>query len=292
MERWKRYCTELYGSPDQPTAVDAAQSDLVQQEPDILQSEVECAIASLKDGKSPGKDGISAELLKSLSSNGVRQLLHICNSIWKTGIWPVDWTESMFVPLHKKGSTRDCNNYRTLALIPHVSKILLYIINHRLKHFLQRQIPEEQAGFVLGKGTREQILNVRQIIEKSREFNSPVLLCFIDYTKAFDCVQWDKLWEVLSEMGTPRHLIDLVRNLYMNNRSFVKLDTECSNVFCVRKGVRQGCILSPLLFNIYGEHIIRKALEDWDKGFAVGGSVSVICDMLMTRFSLLLLLLT
>lgn len=162
-------------------------------------------------------------------------------------------------------------------MISHASKILLNIIKHRLHSYLDRQIPEEQAGFVKGKGTREQILNIRQIIEKSREFNSPVVLCFIDYSKAFDCVRWDMLWNVLGEMGVPAHLIQLIRNLYVNNRSFVRIDTDCSDVFATKKGVRQGCILSPVLFNIYGEYIMRKTIEGWEGGFPIGGKR--ICNL-------------
>ncbi|XP_049886587.1 uncharacterized protein LOC126381094 [Pectinophora gossypiella] len=139
------------------------------------------------------------------------------------------------------------------------------------KDAITAEIPEEQAGFVRGKGTREQILNVRQVIEKSREFNSPVVLCFIDYTKAFDCVQWDKLWSVLLEMGAPEHLVALIQSLYTGNRSFIRIGTECSNMFQTKKGVRQGCILSTALFNIYGEYIIRKTIENWEKGFPIGG---------------------
>ncbi|XP_011685474.1 PREDICTED: uncharacterized protein LOC105448526 [Wasmannia auropunctata] len=131
--------------------------------------------------------------------------------------------------------------------------------------------PEEQARFVKGKGTREQILNVCQIIEKSREFNKPVVLCFVDYAKVFDCVSWEKLWKVLKEMGVPEHLISLIRNLYLDNGAYVKIDSRCSNVFKTRRGVRQGCILSPMLFNSYGEYIIRKTIEDWEGGFVVGG---------------------
>lgn len=232
---------------------------------------------TLKPGKSPGKDGVPAELIKNCGDEGIAMLTNICNAIWNTGQWPEEWTESVFIPLHKKVSTTECSNYRTIALISHASKVLLNIINHRLHHYLDRQIPEEQAGFVKGKGTREQVLNVRQIIEKSREFNISVVLCFIDYSKAFDCVRWDKLWTVLGEMGVPEHLVRLIRNLYVNNRSFVRIDTDWSDVFVTKKGVRQGCILSPVLFNIYGEYIIRKTVENWEGGFPIGGKR--ICNL-------------
>lgn len=94
---------------------------------------------------------------------------------------------------------------------------MLQVIHERLKSYLLPEIPQEQAGFVPGRGTREQILNVRQIIEKSREYNTKIYICFIDYSKAFDCVQWERMWQYLSEVGTPSHLITLIKNLYENN---------------------------------------------------------------------------
>ncbi|XP_011684288.1 PREDICTED: uncharacterized protein LOC105447781 [Wasmannia auropunctata] len=105
-----------------------------------------------------------------------------------------------------------------------------------IKNFLNHQIPEEQVGFVKDKGTREQILNVRQIIEKSREFNKPVVLCFVDYVKAFDCVSWEKLRKVVKEMGVSEHLISLIRILYLDNGAYVKIDSRYANVFKTRRG--------------------------------------------------------
>lgn len=195
----------------------------------------------------------------------------MCNKVWDTGVWPEDWCESVFVPLHKKGPTTRCENYRTISLISHASKILLQIILARLRPFLDRQIPQEQAGFVKGKGAREQILNIRQMIEKSREFQIPMVVCFLDYHKAFDCVNWRHLWNILAEMGTPGHLVILIKNLYESNSARIRLDNLYSTSFKVERGVRQGCILSPALFNIYGEYIMRKALEDWNGGIVIAG---------------------
>lgn len=138
-------------------------------------------------------------------------------------------------------------------------------------HYLQPQIPNEQAGFIRGRGTRDHIVNVRLMIEKAREFNVPMLMCFIDYSKAFDCVQWDSLWSILREMGVPDHLTKLIQNLYMHGESTVRVNNVVSKSFRPEKGVRQGCILSSLLFNIYGEYIMRKSLENWDGGIVVGG---------------------
>jgi hypothetical protein len=269
LERWKDYCMELYQCDDTEQWIE----DNENPEPDILRSEVEEAIRYLKTNKSPGIDNIPAELIKMLGEKAIKAIHDICNMVWKTGIWPRDWVHSTFVPLHKKGSTRKCENYRTVSLISHTSKILLRIINQRLKQYLDTQIPQEQAGFVKGKGTREQILNVRLLIEKSREFRMPLIFCFIDYTKAFDCVKWDHMWGVLIEMGVPRHLVNLIRQLYRENTAAVRVNGLLTSELHTQKGVRQGCILSPILFNIYGEYIMRRALDGWDGGVKVGGRI-------------------
>ncbi|XP_028034121.1 uncharacterized protein LOC114245976 [Bombyx mandarina] len=185
--------------------------------------------------------------------------------------WPKDWVHSSILPLHKKGSVRNCSNYRTIALVSHASKILLHVINSRLKSFLDWQIPQEQAGFVRGRGTREQILNLRLIVEKCYEYNTPVFMCFVDYQNAFDCVKWEKLWETLSETGVPSHLVMLIRNLYESGVGSVSVENATSSKFRFQKGVRQGCVISPILFNIYGEYIMRQTLENWEGGVRIGG---------------------
>ncbi|PZC84789.1 hypothetical protein B5X24_HaOG203779 [Helicoverpa armigera] len=148
---------------------------------------------------------------------------------------------------------------------------MLHIINERLKAYLSREIAPEQAGFVKGKGTREQILIVRQIIEKAREFNKPTYICFVDFSKAFDSVKWPTLWKTLLDMGTPQHLVHLLRGLYEGGTGSVRTDDLFSDTFHPRAGVRQGCIISPLLFNIYTELIMRITLEDWTDGVVIGG---------------------
>lgn len=271
--RWREYCEHLYASSN-PTV----QSDLIptfpegmEREPPILRSEVETALSVLKKNKAPGPDQITAEVLRSLGDLASNALYNIVNNIWQTGVWPKDWTESVILPLHKKGSTKRCDNYRTLALISHASKVLLHILNNRIRNYLDWQIPQEQAGFVKGKGTREQILNVRQLVEKAYEHNTPVIMCFVDYSKAFDCVNWNWLWKVLTEFGVPKHLVYLIKGLYLNNQGKVRVDSVTSDNFHFEQGVRQGCILSPILFNVYGEYIMRRTCEGWKGGVSIGG---------------------
>lgn len=164
---WRTYCTELFQGDLKSDLGDLSE----ELEPSILREEVEQAMRKLRNQKAPGCDGITAEVLKNMGEFGIPIIHSICQKIWTSGIWPKQWCHSIFLPLYKKGSPLDCGNYRMIALIPHASKIMLGILNERLKNFLLRQIPDEQTGFVPGKGTREQILNVRQIIEKTRELN-------------------------------------------------------------------------------------------------------------------------
>ena len=132
---------------------------------------------------------------------------------------------------------------------------MLKILQVRLQQYENHERPDVQAGFRKGRGTRDQIANIRCIIEKSREFKN-IYFCFIDYAKAFDCMDHHKLWKILKEMGTPDHLTCLLRNLYARQEATVRTGNETTDWFQVRKGLYQGCILSPCLFNLYVEYIM------------------------------------
>ena len=114
-------------------------------------------------------------------------------AIWKTQQWPQDWKRSVFIPIPKKGNAKECSNYCTIALISHTSKAMLKILQARLQQYVNRELPDVQAGFRKGRGTRDQIANICWIIEKAKEFQKIIYFCFIDYTKAFDCVDHNKL---------------------------------------------------------------------------------------------------
>ena len=143
----------------------------------------------------------------------------------------------------KKGKAKECSNYRTIALISHTSKVMLKILQARLQQYVNRELPDGQAGFRKGRGTRDQITNIRWIIEKAREFQKNIYFCFIDYAKAFDCVDHYKLWKILKDMGIPDHLTCLLRNLYAGQEATVRTGHGTTDWFQIGKGVRQGCIL-------------------------------------------------
>ena len=138
-------------------------------------------------------DGIPVELFHILKDDAVKVLHSICQQIWKTQQWPQDWKRSVFIPIPKKGNDKECSNYCTIALISHDSKVMVKIIQARLQQYMTHDLPDVQAGFRKGRGTRDQIVNVCWIIEKAREFQKNIYFCFIKCTITFDCVYHNKL---------------------------------------------------------------------------------------------------
>ena len=138
----------------------------------------------------------------------------ICQQIWKTQQWPQDGKRSFFILIPKKGNAKECSNYHTIALISHTSKVMLKILQARLQQNVNHELPDVQVGFRKGRGTRDQIANICWIIEKTRESQKNTYFCFIDSAKTFDCVDHNKLWKILKEIGIPGHLTCLLRNLY------------------------------------------------------------------------------
>ena len=137
---------------------------------------------------------------------------------------------------------------------------MLKILQARLQQYVNRELPDVQAGFRKGRGTRHQIANIRWIKEKAREFQKNICFCFIDYAKPFDCLDHNKLWKILKEMGTPDHLTCLLTNLYAGQEATVRTGHGMADWFQIGKGVCQGSILSPCLFNLYGEYIMRNTV--------------------------------
>ena len=144
----------------------------------------------------------------------MKVLYSICQWIWKTQQWPQDWKKSVFIPIPKKGNAKECSVYCTIALISHVRKVMLKILHARLQQYINCELPDIQARFRKCRGTRNQIANIHWIIEKAREFQKHTYFCFIDYAKAFDCVDHNKLWKILKEMGIPDHLTCLLKFEY------------------------------------------------------------------------------
>ena len=199
--RQQEYTEKLYrkdlNDPDNHDAV------ITHLKTDILECEVKWALGSITTNIASISDGIPVELFQILKHDAVKVLCSICQQILKTQQWPQDCKKPVFIPIPKKDNAKECSNYCTIALISHASKVRLKILQARLQQYVNHELPDVQAGFRKGRGTRDQIVNIRWIIEKAREFQKNIYFCFIDYPKTFD---HNKLWKMLKEMGIPDHL--------------------------------------------------------------------------------------
>ena len=172
----------------------------------------------------------------------------------------------------KKGNAKECSDYHTIAHISSISKLMLKIPQARRQQYVNQELPDLQAGFRKGRRTRDQIANIYWIIKQAREFQKSIYFCFIDYAKSFDCIHYNKLWKILEDMEIPDHLTCLLRNLYAGQEATVRTRHGTMGWFQTGKRVRQGCILSPYLFNLYAECIMRNAqLDDSQAGIKISG---------------------
>ena len=185
---------------------------------------------------------------------------------------PQAWKRSVFIPIPKKGNAKECSNYHTIALISHASKVMLKNLQARLQQYMNHELPDVQGRFRKGRRTRDQIANVCWIIEKAIKLQKNIYFCFTDYAKAFDSMNHNKLWKILKDMGIPDHLTCLLSNLYTGQEATVRTRHGTTDWFQIGKGVHQDCILSPCLFNLYAEYIMRNTgLEEEQAGIKIAG---------------------
>ena len=272
MDRWTEYCSELYNhkAEGDPEVLNTSPATNTESHP-ILREEVEAAVKALKKGKSPGIDNIPAELVQAGGEAMITALHTICNKIWQTGEWPTSWTQSLIITLPKKGNLHLCQNYRTISLICHPSKVMLKIILNRLKPQAETIIAEEQAGFRPGRSTTEQILNLRILCERYKQHQQDLYHVFVDFKKAFDRVWHAALWATMELYNINTNLTRIIESLYNKATSAVYFNGSIGDWFRTTVGVRQGCLLSPTLFNIFLERIMTDALEDHKGTVSIGG---------------------
>ena len=198
-KRWQEYTEELYKrdlhDPHDHHGV------ITHLEADILECEVKWALGSITTNKASGGDGIPVELFQILIDDALKVLYSISQQIWKTQQWPQDWKRSVFIPVPKKSKAKECSNYCTIALISHTRKVLLKILQARLPHYMNRELPDVQAGFRKGRGTRDQIANIRWVVEKARAFQKNSTYALLTIPKPLtvwittNCGKFFKRWE-------------------------------------------------------------------------------------------------
>jgi len=239
--------------------------------PSILKGEVEKAIKRLKNKKAPGPDNIHSEVLKLIDENGVCFLTELFNRIYDTGTIPSDWLHSTFITIPKKNNAVQCSDFRTISLMSQALKAFLYIIHERIYPKLEQNLGETQFGFRNGLGTRDALFGLQVLLQRCRDYNITVYLCFIDFEKAFDKVKHNRLIEVLHKHQVDDKDARIICNLYMKQKASVMFENQFTDEIEIKRGVRQGCVLSPLLFNAYSEEIFKEALDDVDVGIVVNG---------------------
>ena len=218
------------------------------------------AIRSLANGKAVGPDEVSVELFKTTLNGDLalrRRLLDIVVGIWRGGEVPQQWKYAIVMVLHKNKDRTECGNYRGILLVAYAGKILLEILIRRLSEYCERVgiLPEEQSGFRPNRSTPDWMFVIRWLQELARKKQIPLYVCFIDLTKAYDSVDRSLLWTVLAHFGVPQNMISVIRHFHDGMRGCVGLALG----FAVEQGLRQGCMLAPLLFNIFFAAVINVA---------------------------------
>ncbi|KAG1656246.1 Retrovirus-related Pol polyprotein from type-1 retrotransposable element R2 [Nymphon striatum] len=209
-------------------------------------------------------------MIQALGEYGTELLHKVFNEIYETGVLPEDLTKSIFITLPKQPGAIDCELHRTISIMSHLVKILLRVVIERIRNKLLPEISEVQYGYRKDKSTINAILVLRMLGERAIEHQQDVFICFIDYSKAFDKVQHTKLIKLLEQINIDDKDLRIIKNLYWNQNAAVKVGDELSEWKSIKRGVRQGCVMSPDLFNLYSEHILRQ-LEDLP-GISLGGN--------------------
>lgn len=255
-ERWCQYIGELFDD-ERPQLPTPSNTD----GPQILPCEIENALSKMKEGKANGDDGISTEMLKALNTFTVEKLTNLFNDIYNSGHLPEEMAKSVYITLPKKPMATECGDFRTISLMPHVTKLLLRIILERMKSRIDSEVGDTQFGFRPESGTREAIFCLNTACQKYRENKKDIYACFIDYAKAFDRVHHKEIINCLEKIGVDGKDIRLITNLYWHQKAAIRIKGELTPYTSIKRGVRQGCVLSPYLFNIYTEFIFRKTNE-------------------------------
>ena len=253
LNRWADYVRELYADPnrkEQATFVSGQDQGMP-----ILEDEVESAVKEMKKGKAVGDDGIAIEMIQALGDMGTKILTKQLNKIYEAGKLPLELCQSTFITLPKKPGTTECGQHRTISIMSQITKVLLRIILKRIRNKITPLIGREQFGFMKDKGTTNAIYALKMIMERSIEKCNDLYICFIDYSKAFDSVHHDTLFDLLLKSNIDQRDFNVIHDLYLNQKARVRINGETSNQFDIQKGVRQGCVLSPELFNLYSEDI-------------------------------------
>ena len=231
----------------------------------IRYEEVCQAISRLKNNKAPGEDLITGEMLKAtVQGMGVSKLHNLLNLIWEAEVCPEEWKYGTIIKLPKKGNLADCGNWRGITLLSVPGKILAMILLDRIYEAIDGRIREGQAGFRGGRSCADQIFVLRNIIEQSVEWQRQLVVNFIDFKKAFDSLHRNSMWKILRSYGLPMKIINMIKLLYEGSKSCVRVGGTNTDYFDITSGVKQGDVLSPILFIVMVDWILRRTVDGED----------------------------
>jgi hypothetical protein len=259
-KRWVEHFSNVLNRPPP-----VSEANITESEEDInintnvpTREEIKKCINTLKNGKAAGPDDIPPEALKASPEVSAEALENIFKKVWDTNNIPQDWKDGHLTVLPKKGDLSLCDSHRGIMLLSIPAKILSKLLLERMKTEIDKKLRKNQAGFRAGRSCSDQIITLRIIIEQCLEMRKPCILNFIDYQKAFDSLDRNTLWKILAHYGVPKKLIDIIKSMYDNQNVKVLFKGKLSNSFIVITGVRQGCLLSPFLFLLAIDYILRQ----------------------------------
>ena len=261
MEVWRAYYDKLSNEEFSWSKDSLAETSMVSGPSESISiKEVEAAIAKMKNNKAAGPSGVVADMVKAAGEVGLMWVTDVCNAVVRDGRIPEDWTKSWMVNVYKgKGDALECGSYRGIKLLEHVMKILERVIDRRVRDMVK--IDDMQFGFMAGKGTTDAIFIVRQLQEKYMAKKKDLWMAFVDLEKAFDRVPRDVVWWALRSLGVDEWLVSVIKAMYVDTSTMVRIGGKVSKAFGVRVGVHQGSVLSPLLFIIVLEALSREFRE-------------------------------
>ena len=258
IERWENYFRELLNraEPEEPLEGQEYQRAEVEDVIPTLE-EVRKAMKSMKNSKAPGEDNLTAELFKSGGECLERKMTRLVQKIWRNERIPQSWSVGIIIPLHKKGDKSLCSNYRGICLLEIGYKIFAKVLYNRLVTLSEEIIGDYQCGFRKKRATTDHIFTIRQIMEKYWEYNKDLYQLFIDFKQAYDSIHRPSVWSILLEFGIPMKLIRLIKLCLSDTKAKVKVGGKTSEAFEIKSGLRQGCVLSVLLFNFVMEKVTK-----------------------------------
>ena len=283
--RWKKYFEELLNIEEETgEVIDIVERGQVEhpEEEEITVDEVKLALKLMKNGKASGEDGLPVEILKAGGENTVEWLTRLFNTAYREEKVPEDWQQALICPIHKNKAARtECANYRGVSLLSHTGKLYERIIEHRIRRVIETKVNNCLYGFRPGRSTTDPVFAMKMLLEKSWEWDRSKYIVFVDLEKAFDRINRNRLWNVLEDdyYGISTKLVKVVKSVYENCQSRVKCGEIEGNWSEVRTGVRQGGVLSPLLFIIYMDKCLREVVQPaGEETFVYADDVAVVTD--------------